>query len=78
MTKSMKAVRIQKYGGPDFDYAKEEPRGHLDLWGPYVLSYQFPLCTTQAYAYAYYLTRQEIFLITAKRFAEWIERELPA
>ena len=58
-------------------YAAYEPRGHLDLWGPYVLGYEYPLCTAQAYAYAYHLTKEEIFLTTAKRFADWIQKEFP-
>jgi len=58
-------------------YAANEPRGHLDLWGPYVLGYQSPIYTAQAYAYAYHLTKNESFLITAKRFADWIEKVPP-
>ncbi len=70
-------VKAGAEGTPSHDYAKEEPRGHLDLWGPYVINYQFALYTAQAYAYAYHLTKEEIFLTTAKRFADWLEKELP-
>ncbi|MBC8427774.1 hypothetical protein H8D98_00785 [bacterium] len=58
-------------------YAANEPRGHLDLWGPYVLGYQAPIYTAQAYAYAYHLTKDESFLTTAKRFANLIEKAPP-
>lgn len=58
-------------------YAKYEPRGYLDLWEPYVLGYQYALYTAQAYAYAYHLTKEVSLLTTAKRFADWIEKNLP-
>lgn len=59
-------------------YGAYEPRGHLDLWEPYVAGYQYPIYTAQVYAYAFELTRKPVFLETAKRFAAWIERNLPA
>jgi uncharacterized protein YyaL (SSP411 family) len=58
-------------------YAAYEPRGHLDLWEPYVAGYQCAIYTAQAYAYAYQLTGDEDLLTAAKRFAEWIERTPP-
>jgi len=58
-------------------YAANEPRGHLDLWSPYVAGYQYPIYTAQAYVYAYHLTFDECFLTTAKRFADWIEKGPP-
>ncbi len=58
-------------------YGQYEPRGHLDLWEPYVAGYQFPLYTAQAYAYAYELTEEPIFLEAAERFAEWIKKTPP-
>jgi len=60
------------------DYAKYEPRGLLDLWEPYVAGYQAPIYTAQAYVYAYQLTKDPALLTTAIRFADWIERNLPA
>ena len=59
-------------------YAANEPRGHLDLWSPYVLGYQSPIYTAQAYAYAYHLTAEEGFLTTARRFADLIEQNPPS
>lgn len=58
-------------------YAANQPRGHLDLWGPYVAGYQYPIYTAQAYAYAYQLTGDKTFLQTARRFAEWIRSTPP-
>jgi len=58
-------------------YGQYEPRGHLDLWEPYVAGYQYPIYTAQAYAYAYELTKEPIFLQTADRFAAWIKRAPP-
>ena len=58
-------------------YAVQEPRGHLDLWNPYVAGYEHPIYCAQVYAYAYQLTGNELFLTTARRFAEWIEKEPP-
>jgi uncharacterized protein YyaL (SSP411 family) len=54
------------------DYAQYEPRGHLDLWEPYVAGYQYAIYTAQAYAFAYQLCQEPLFLTTAERFAEWI------
>jgi uncharacterized protein YyaL (SSP411 family) len=53
-------------------YAAAQPRGYLNLWEPYVLGYQYAIYTAQAYAYAYQLTNNSDILITAKRFAAWI------
>ena len=58
-------------------YAQYEPRGHLDLWEPYVAGYQYPIYTAQIYAYAYQLTREPIFRTTAERFAAWIAKTPP-
>ena len=55
-------------------YAEAEPRGHLDLWEPYVLGYQYPIETAQTYALAYELTKDDDMLVAAKRFADWIAR----
>lgn len=58
-------------------YAQYEPRGHLDLWEPYVAGYQYAIYTAQAYAFAYGLTGKRIFLTTAERFAAWIKKTPP-
>jgi hypothetical protein len=58
-------------------YQVYEPRGHLDLWQPYVAGYEHPLATAQAYAYAAQLTGDAAMLDTAKRFARLIETNLP-
>ena len=62
---------------PEGAYAVYEPRGHLDLWEPYVAGYQFPIYTAQAYAYAYQLTGDGGMLETARRFAKWIDDTPP-
>jgi len=58
-------------------YAQYEPRGHLDLWEPYVAGYQYPIYTAQAYAYAYQLTGDPDMLAAGKRFAAWIRKVPP-
>jgi len=58
-------------------YAQYEPRGHLDLWEPYVAGYQYPIYTAQAYVHAYEVTGEAVFLETAKRFAKWIKATPP-
>jgi hypothetical protein len=59
------------------DYAQYEPRGHLDLWEPYAAGYQYAIYTAQAYAYAYQLCQEPLFLKTAERFADWIMQTPP-
>ncbi len=58
-------------------YAAAQPRGHLDLWEPYVAGYQYAIYTAQAYAYAYHLTEDPDMLTAAKRFAAWISKTPP-
>jgi hypothetical protein len=58
-------------------YAQYEPRGHLDLWEPYVAGYQYAIYTAQAYAHAYHITGDDTLLAAARRFAEWIIRTPP-
>jgi uncharacterized protein YyaL (SSP411 family) len=60
--------------GNNEQYGQYEPRGHLDLWEPYILGSQFPLETAQCYAFAYRLTGDANMLIAAERFADWIEK----
>jgi len=59
------------------DYAQYEPRGHLNLWEPYVAGYQYPLYTAQAYARACALTKRPELLTAAKRFAGWLNQSPP-
>jgi hypothetical protein len=65
------AVKILK------GYAQYEPRGYLDLWEPYAAGYQYAIYTAQAYAYAYQLCKDPIFLTSAERFADWIKQSPP-
>ncbi len=62
--------------GPRVDsgYGEYEPRGDMDLWEPYVLGYQYPLETAQCYALAHQITQDPAMLVTAKHFADWIEK----
>ena len=62
---------------PGSAYGVYEPRGHLDLWEPYVAGYQFPIYTAQLYIWAYELTQEPVFLESARRFAAWIEKTPP-
>jgi len=59
------------------DYAQYEPRGHLDLWEPYVLGYQYGIYTAEAFARAYGLTKRPELLTAAERFAAWLDRTPP-
>lgn len=59
-------------------YGRYEPRGHIDLWEPYQLGYEYPIYTAQVYAYAYQLTGERLMLETAKKWARWIERAPPS
>lgn len=58
-------------------YAQYEPRGHLDLWEPYVAGYQFPIYTAETYLLAYDMTSLPEFLEMARHFAAWIARTPP-
>jgi hypothetical protein len=59
------------------EYGIYEPRGHLDLWQPYVAGYEHPIATAQVYAYAALSTGDAELRTTAERFARWISQELP-
>ncbi len=59
------------------DYAKYEPRGHLDLWKPYILGYQHPLLTASSYVEAYRVSQDPVMLEQARRFGDWVLRERP-
>lgn len=58
-------------------YLAAQPRGHLDLWQPYLAGYEHPIHTAQVYAYAYQLTKQPELLVTARQFADWMSRTPP-
>jgi len=58
-------------------YAAAQPRGHLDLWEPYVAGYQFAIYTAQTYVDAYALTEDPDMLTAARRFADWIIKTPP-
>lgn len=58
-------------------YAAAQPRGHLDLWGPYIAGYQYPIYTAQAYAYAYRLTKDPEMITSARSFASWMKKVPP-
>lgn len=58
-------------------YGGFEPRGHLDLWQPYLLGYEHGLATAQVYAHAYHITGDADMLTNAQRFAEWIRSTPP-
>lgn len=62
---------------PKSGYGKYEPRGHLEPWEPCAAGYQYAIYTAQAYAYAYELNKEPIFLTTAERFAAWIKKTPP-
>jgi hypothetical protein len=69
----LQTVHIDSAGG----YGASQPRGHLDLWEPYVAGYQYPIYTAQAYAYAFELTNEIEFMRAAERFAAWIDKTPP-
>jgi len=60
------------------DYAQYEPRGAIDLWQPYAAGYEFPVRTARVYAEAYKIKRDPVLMETAKRWADLLERGLPA
>ncbi|MFW6163859.1 MAG: hypothetical protein ACODAJ_13900 [Planctomycetota bacterium] len=59
-------------------YRQYEPRGHIDLWQPYIAGYEHPLATAQVYAYAYALTQEAALLEAARRWAACIRDAFPA
>ncbi|MFH1265698.1 MAG: hypothetical protein ABIK89_08210 [Planctomycetota bacterium] len=58
-------------------YAQYEPRGHIDMWEPYVAGYENPIYTAQVYAFAYQQTKDKEFLEAARRWAGCIRRVFP-
>jgi uncharacterized protein YyaL (SSP411 family) len=59
-------------------YAQYEPRGHIDLWQPYVAGYEHPIHTAQIYARAHEMTRDRTLLEAAVQWAKFIRANLPA
>ncbi|MFW6170867.1 MAG: hypothetical protein ACODAD_10290 [Planctomycetota bacterium] len=59
-------------------YAQYEPRGHIDPWQPYVAGYEHPLDTAVTYALAAEMTDEVALVEAARRWADFLERELPA
>ena len=58
-------------------YEGYEPRGHIDIWQPYLAGYEHAVYTAQAYAYAADLTRDAALLGAARRWADCIRRAFP-
>ncbi len=58
-------------------YAAYEPRGHIDMWEPYIAGYECPIYAAQSYAYAYALTRDEELLNAARKWVDCIRRAWP-
>lgn len=58
-------------------YAQYEPRGHIDMWEPYIAGYECPIYAAQAYAYAYQLTKDPELLTAAKHWSDAIRRAWP-
>ena len=60
------------------DYAQYEPRGHIELWEPYQLGYEFAIYTAQCYALAYQVARDPALLEAARKWAACIRAHPPA
>jgi hypothetical protein len=58
-------------------YGQYEPRGHIDMWEPYVAGYENPIYTAQAYALAADLTGDTQLVTAAKHWADCIRRVFP-
>ena len=58
-------------------YQAYEPRGHVDLWQPYIAGYEHPLATAQAYAYAAERTGSATLLAAARKWAACIRAAFP-
>jgi len=63
---------------PASGYSACQPRGHLDLWQPYVAGYEMPMYAAMAFAYGHKVTGDANLLLAARRFATFIENNLPA
>ena len=60
-----------------FQGCAQQPRGHIDMWEPYVAGYENPIYTAAAYAYACQLTDDEELLQAARRWADSIRAVFP-
>ncbi len=58
-------------------YAAYEPRGHIDMWEPYIAGYECPIYAAQAYAAAYAATKDAVMLATAKKWSDCIRAAWP-
>ena len=58
-------------------YGQYEPRGHIDMWEPYVAGYENPIYTAAAYAYACKISDDEELRETARRWADGIRAVFP-
>jgi hypothetical protein len=58
-------------------YGQYEPRGHIDMWEPYVAGYEAPVYTAQAYAQAAAVTGDGQMRQTAEHWATAIRAEFP-
>ena len=59
-------------------YEAQEPRGYIDYWQPYQLGYEYAPATAQIYAYAYQLTKDEVMLETARKWADCFREHPPS
>ena len=59
------------------NYKCQLPSGHLDLWEPYNLGWEWPLAAAQNYAYAYTLTGDKELLEAARNWATFINENPP-
>jgi neutral ceramidase len=59
-------------------YAQYEPRGHIDLWQPYVAGYEHPLDAAITCVLAAQMTGDDSLIEASERWAKFIERGLPA
>jgi len=58
-------------------YAQYEPRGHVDVWQPYVAGYEHPIYTAQVYAFACQIAPDDELVQAAERWAGCIRRAFP-
>lgn len=58
-------------------YAGYEPRGHIDMWEPYIAGYECPIYAAQTCAHAHKLTQDKVMLETAAKWFGCIRRVWP-
>ena len=59
------------------DYARYQPRGHVDLWQPEAASYACGPFAAQVYGYAFALTGDEEIGLAARRWVDVVRRAFP-